>query len=475
MHSYKKTFLGGGLLSLTVLSGAVLSAPKANADTSATIDLTVNVPAACSLTPANTSLTKTINPGTSETIGTANLKAVCNDPNGFAIYAVGYTNEEYGNNYLTTTLGEDYKIATGNVASPSTSQWNMTIGIDSTIANNHVATIENQFEEAHEVPETYTKIASLNSTTDQSIGANLTSTFNAYIAPNQAAGTYEGKVKFMLVHPSTEAPDTTPLGLAYASRNKTKVNGFYSMQDMSSDICGALSIGDEGSLIDTRDNTVYPIAKLADGKCWMTKNLGLNLSQANITKENTNNPSEALMAAIDSKTIPEPNTESWCSSDISDCQDRVNYNPPYYNWYTATAGHGLTSLNNSTPVSGDICPSGWRLPTSDYYLNQPNNEYGQLASVLVGHLPESGYSSYSDSEGIAVSILLREQPNNFSFDGYYVYGRIEQSGTTGAYWTSSAYGASRALSLWFTSNYVQPGTGFYSMKYYGIPMRCLAE
>ncbi len=46
MIRYKTT---GSLLALTLLSGAILSAPKANADTSATVDLTVNVPAACSL------------------------------------------------------------------------------------------------------------------------------------------------------------------------------------------------------------------------------------------------------------------------------------------------------------------------------------------------------------------------------------------------------------------------------------------
>ncbi|MBR3131464.1 BspA family leucine-rich repeat surface protein [Candidatus Saccharibacteria bacterium] len=213
--SNRKAYLGvGSLLSLTLISGAVLSAPKANADTSAIVNLTVNVPAACSLTPANTYLTNTINPGTNKEIGTANLKAVCNDPSGFAIYAVGYTNEEYGNTNLITDLGSNHSIHTGT--GTSTSNWNMTIANDDDVTGDHVATIENGFNQARSIPETYTKIASFDSTTDQSTGANLLTRFDAYIAPNQAAGTYEGKVKFTLVHPSNEQ---NPAGYLYYDAN----------------------------------------------------------------------------------------------------------------------------------------------------------------------------------------------------------------------------------------------------------------
>ena len=287
------------LLSLTLLSGAVLSAPKANADTSATVDLTVNVPVACSLSPENAYLENTIYPGTPGTIGTAKIKAVCNDPNGFAIYAVGYTDEEYGNNYLTTTLGEDYKIATGNVDSPSASQWNMTIGIDSTIANNHVATIENQFEEAHEVPETYTKIASLNSTTDQSIGANLTSTFNAYIAPNQAAGTYTGKVKFLLVHPNvltyneqTGEPETVQPATVECEPDSPLLQNVATWGS-------SVALGETVDAIDARDNQCYKVKRLkmnaagTETALWMSNlNLGAEtLTVSTLDSSNTNLPS----------------------------------------------------------------------------------------------------------------------------------------------------------------------------------------
>ena len=207
MRISKSIFGGGALLGLSLLSGAILSAPKANADTSATVDLTVNVPAACSLTPANTTLAQTIAPGAAGNIGTANLKAVCNDPSGFAIYAIGYTNNTYGNTDLVTELGAEHSIHTGT--GTSASNWNMTIDNAETTGNIPAA-IENNFDQASAIPEVYTKIATVISVTDQTIGTNLTADFNAYIAPNQPASTYTGKVKFTLVHPSDAGEPEIP-------------------------------------------------------------------------------------------------------------------------------------------------------------------------------------------------------------------------------------------------------------------------
>ena len=63
----------GSLLALTLLSGAVITAPNTRADSSSTVDITVNVPASCSLTPPNTDLYQTINPGETKEIGTAHM------------------------------------------------------------------------------------------------------------------------------------------------------------------------------------------------------------------------------------------------------------------------------------------------------------------------------------------------------------------------------------------------------------------
>ena len=71
--------------------------------------------------------------------------------------------------------------------------------------------------------------------------------------------------------------------MAYADANKTMLNGYYTMQDMNSNICNAVEVVDDQlQVIDTRDNKVYWIAKLRDGNCWMTQNLDLDLD-SNVT------------------------------------------------------------------------------------------------------------------------------------------------------------------------------------------------
>ncbi len=489
-----KALMAGGIL-LSLLSTMVLTVPKASADTSGVVDITVTLPTNCSITASNNSLTKTATPGAPNTIGTAKLKALCNDANGFAIYAVGYTNSEYGNTDLVTDLGDNYSIETGTGNSGDTSNWNMTIGNDTEIQGNAVASIVEDFASAHVIPTTYTKVASFTASTDQTIGSNLTAKFDTYIAPNQAAGTYEGKVKFMLVHPSTEAPDTTPLGLAYASRNKTKVNGYYSMQDMSSDICSALSIGDEGSLIDTRDNTVYPIAKLADGKCWITKNLRLDLSKANITAENTNNPTQDFLAKLAINSAP-TNNGSWNSDvdsikysnqDIDDTTvdsfgDFYDDYGVYYNWYTATAGNGTSETLSNENTSGDICPKGWHLPTGGNYNSSILGDYSRLAIALGVPKNESGNAQRVDTTSSPslseMKAIFMGEPMNYVGAGMYYDGMLRHWNFT-EYWTSTAQYSYSVYTYHFM--HIDSGVMWFGdsqnfgYKYTGHAMRCLAD
>ncbi len=213
MQQDKALMGGSALLSLTLLSSFILSAPLARADSSGTVDITAILPTNCSLIATNNSLVKEATPGTLNTIGTAKFKATCNDAAGFAIYAVGYTNSEYGNTDLVTDLGDNYSIETGTGNSGDTSNWNMTIGNDTEIQSNVVADIAEGFDAAHTIPTVYTKVASFTASTDQSIGSNILATFNTYIASAQPAGTYQGKVKFALVHPSTADAPITPVAV----------------------------------------------------------------------------------------------------------------------------------------------------------------------------------------------------------------------------------------------------------------------
>ena len=223
------TILAGGLLAVTILSGTLLSNPSASADTSGTVNIRVSVAASCSLSLIDginniKTISNTITPGTRDTIGTANLKAICNDPGGLAVYAIGYTGDVHGETDLVANDNSGNVIETGYTASnPTDSEWYMSIAA---VSGDYAPTIPNgtgnteNFTTNHVIPEVYTKVAYRNSNTDvnstgyTATGANFTATFGAYIAPTQPSGVYEGKVKFTLVHPSThEAPASRPATL----------------------------------------------------------------------------------------------------------------------------------------------------------------------------------------------------------------------------------------------------------------------
>ncbi|MBR3353651.1 hypothetical protein IKG49_03635 [Candidatus Saccharibacteria bacterium] len=112
----------------------------------------------------------------------------------------------------------------------------------------------------------------------------VTFKIGARAASTQAGGEYKNVISFIAV----AKPEPVTLEVAYRAANKTKLNGYYKLQDMDSSICAAVEvIDDELQVIDTRDNKVYWIAKLADNHCWMTQNLDLDLGTPTLTHNST--------------------------------------------------------------------------------------------------------------------------------------------------------------------------------------------
>ena len=137
------------------------------------VDASVTVGTACTFTGTITSPhTATIANGINSTdIGTTILNTKCNDSGGYALYAIGYTNDEYGATDLsytsldTTTTNPSYNIPTGTNTTGSTSNWSMKL---SQVPGTTPATIENGYSNYNIVPDDYTKVATLNTVTDPS-------------------------------------------------------------------------------------------------------------------------------------------------------------------------------------------------------------------------------------------------------------------------------------------------------------------
>ena len=210
----------------TMLSFSFLSTSTAVANSSEWIDeIEIKIPATCTLagTGANTHAAEINNGQYDSAIGETTLKAFCNDSEGFSIYAIGFTDNEYGKNVLTDHItGDTYDIPTGTLTSGSDSQWAMKLIAVTTPTPTYPISIENSFDSFHTVPTSYTLVATRQSGTDvgtSAEGSTLKTTYQAYIKDTQPAGSYQGQVKYTLVHPASEVPlqphDTTAGFIGY--------------------------------------------------------------------------------------------------------------------------------------------------------------------------------------------------------------------------------------------------------------------
>lgn len=238
--------------------------------------------------------------------------------------------------------------------------------------------------------------------------------------------------------------------------------------------CSAMSTGDVVALSDFRDGQVYTVAKLADGNCWITANLRLDLSSAKLSAANTNSPTSSFVASAKVSS----QTATMCGDNTQSCIDRVAYNTSsinrglapsynaetstnswysygvYYNWFTATAGNG-TYDNTTGSVSGDICPAGWRLPTAG-----TGGEY-----VAMNVAVNSG-STTSD-------LGLRTYPANFVYSGDYNQTKSTGRGRYARIWSATAVSATTAYRFGLGEGQVTPVK--YYNKWDAFAVRCVAR
>ena len=228
-----------GLLFLTLCSGTILASHVVSAD-DIIDDVAISIPVACTMTgTVDTPHTANVESGTYVAdIGTTTLKAVCNDANGFSIYAIGYSNQEYGNNKMLATVGgtlaPTYDIATGTAQNGNTSNWAMKLN---SVTGTYAPTILSDGDSYHAVPDTYTKVATITAGTDATVGANIQSTYAVYVTSTQPAGSYNGKVKYTMVYPNDADaplyPETTQAGQICYYPNGSNVEGSMGCQTIT--------------------------------------------------------------------------------------------------------------------------------------------------------------------------------------------------------------------------------------------------
>ena len=319
-------------------------------------------------------------------------------------------------------------------------------------------------------------------------------TFGAFVNTELPGGAYSNRVVVSAVVNPGYVPSLSQID---------------NMQEMTAEICQASTENETKRLTDTRDGKKYWVTKLADGNCWMTQNLDLDLSTSKALTPEDSNVSRSWTPDNNTLTdgtqtttdytavwswnlgdyvLTTPNAGTSCGttgkSDVGDCTsvgfrsvagmtpmtdgdatDVISgntYNAHYhvgnhYTWNAATAGTGGTIT--STDATDSICPKGWQLPTSN------NSNSGSFQALT------NAYSISNNTDG---STALISTPLYFVRSGYVASGSLRLAGDEGDYWSSTAYSnTSLAYGLYFYSGRVYPSTNAY--RHFGRSVRCLAS
>ena len=447
----------------------------------------LNVESAVAITlPDTVAIDVTPTPDGTFSSSNVNLSVSTNNNSGYALYfaTTGDDNHMHSQNQATT---ETIAPVSGSVTQATFA--NNTWGYNLRAASEGDANASTQYQAVPTSGDTALKTTSAPSNDSYNL------TFGAKVNTSIPSGTYTNTVAVSVVANPPLVADMTSLS---------------TMQEMTPEVCEATEVGTVARLTDARDQKQYWVTKLADGNCWMTQNLDLDLSTSKaLTPDDSDvssnwTPTRSTTTSIFSNTT---NTEQyswdpgyWVKSDPdgysnycgsssgitsfndADCTSAGwtnvssmtpmddgttntvisgnTYNAHYlvgnfYQWNAATAGTGGTIT--SQEATDSICPKGWRLPTS-----KSSGEYQALMAAY-------NITSNTDS-----TTRITQSPLYFHPSGNVLSGSLWYAGNSGYYWSSTAYSSTnRAYYLSFGSGYVSPSFGGY--RYYGFSVRCLAS
>lgn len=514
-------------LPLLIISALILSSLHSSAaELSSADSVNISIPTSCTLVNEvnDTHNASIINGRYVSDIGKSTITTYCNDENGYVVYAVGYGNNEIGNNKLVSsrsTSSDNYDIATGTATSGSTSNWAMkltTTNVGNKVNNEYgyitnndgdivktnqgtdTPVITSPYEEYTTIPSQWARVVTKPSRTVASTtGSSFSTTYAAYVSTTQPAGNYSGQVRYLIAHP-------------YVSPN------VYYMQDVAT-WKDELGVEDTALVIDKRDYKSYYVTKLKDGHIWMTQNLAIDLSytdgDGNVTMRTFTSEDTDLNVIYDETTgnyaeyggdgytkdndiiswTPDPTAQTSTIRGASAPDWYISLNTPYsakkldspttghessgnyYNWTAAIASNNSSSRTGSSlgDVSNNpknsICPKGWRLPTISNQGNNiegSTNEFGRLNFL------------YNDSQtsGTGSGAKLIESPLWLVESGDVVRGQLLDYNARGNYLSSTVYNNMYDYYLSFSNDDVKPdalSTGAGDGRGRGRSIRCLAR
>ena len=291
--------------------------------------------------------------------------------------------------------------------------------------------------------------SSLDNFTNNTWGYNLTEGTTASTAYSALPTTNTTPTQTKDTSTTNSANDTYTLSLG-AKVDSTIPSGTYTstltvavvaepkaityIQDLTLSECQAQASDADLTVKDKRDDNEYSV-RYINGACWMTQNLRLAGGRT-LTSEDSNVVG-SWEFPNNSLTLGNSYTEARSIlSDNPDPDTALEYGG-YYNYCAASAG---TVCNDTTEQDAlqDICPKGWRLPTK--------SEMSGISSYVSAFSPVPG--------------------------GLYSSGSLLSTGSTGYWWSATAYDSNRQYNLLYEGGIVLYTDGDYD-KDWGSSVRCI--
>lgn len=243
--------------------------------------------------------------------------------------------------------------------------------------------------------------------------------------------------------------------------------------------------GDTATLVDRRDGEEYIVSKLADGHYWMLDNLRLDpvsVPLANLLG-NTNASNTTLgyfKNGNGSSPYPAVGVNTTWDSEYDEPEVNTTYKDTtatsygvgsgkrgvYYNYCAATAGSYCYAQGQSTgDATEDVCPYGWRLPTSG-----DNGEYRALCTVYNGSDCGTG-TTQTPMDAASTSSLQYNLSTPLA--GGISAGEVIELNGNARFWSSTLRSAnvSNMASLRVTPSVVVPSGGTAVRNGYSV--RCI--
>ena len=412
-------------------------------------------------------------PGTSSDSNVVGITISTNNVVGYTASAtVG--NSTYNTTSMTNTNGVDAFTSIATDASQASLSTDNTWGYTTSLDNG------SSWANLSGLPiytETPKEIATTNSPANDAIKFKI----NAKASTSQTAGDYKNVINFTVVANVPPKTIEDAIDISDPAPPIDPETKLHTMQSMSEDVCDIVEAIDEQTrLTDTRDHKTYWVAKLKDGRCWMTQNLDFDIDS---TKTYTNADTDLgwngvryttaswqpLSSTISSENIRQ---DGYITAWESNSSEPVSFDPGDWYWYmnggwysgsnnylagdvgdpvkfsttafseNGTHGHlgnyynlPAATANNNYSASGtsaqpnSICPKNWGLPpitSAGLTMNNLANYYGnttgsdQYIAADPTYFVRGGQISarYLSSENITVGTL------GLSGDaGFYWYDR----------------------------------------------------